>query len=162
MTQSRPRQTDRSGISSSTARQSSSPPAGSSAGPSRVDPTLVAIIVDGDAQALVEKAEGLGRELSKPLSTSQIRSLFTEVRQIEAEWQHNPERAHRRLILLKPKMAYRVGKERRNSREREAIEHLVGVLTPAVDLVQGKEEHFQRFVEFFEAILAYHKAYGGR
>lgn len=157
MTQSRPRQTDRSGISSSTARQSSSPPAGSSAGPSRVDPTLVAIIVDGDAQALVEKAEGLGRELSKPLSTSQIRSLFTEVRQIEAEWQHNPERAHRRLILLKPKMAYRAKKE-----SGQGVRALVDILTPCIDLVQGDPVRFRRFVEFFEAILAYHKAYGGR
>ncbi|MBC7317257.1 MAG: type III-A CRISPR-associated protein Csm2, partial [Chloroflexi bacterium] len=35
-------------------------------------------------------------------------------------------------------------------------------LKPAVDYVQGKTENFERFVEFFEAILAYHRAYGGR
>jgi len=35
------------------------------------------------------------------------------------------------------------------------------VLSPAVDLVQGDADNFGRFVEFFEAILAYHKAYGG-
>ncbi len=118
------------------------------------------IICNADAsQEMVKEAERLGRELASSLSTSQIRSLFTEVRQIQAEWQHNAERAHRRLVLLKPKMAYRARKE--SGQAGQAIKNLVNVLDPAVDMVAGDSGNFGRFVEFFEAILAYHKAYGG-
>ncbi|GIV63108.1 MAG: hypothetical protein KatS3mg045_0447 [Bellilinea sp.] len=67
----------------------------------------------------------------------------------------------RRLILLKPKMEYRARRERG-----QAVRALVDVLKPALDAVtkapvDKQDEYFNRFVEFFEAILAYHKAYGG-
>ncbi|MGQ9522902.1 MAG: type III-A CRISPR-associated protein Csm2, partial [Anaerolineae bacterium] len=68
-----------------------------------------AIITDPNgAQLLVEWAEKLGMTLkNQGLSTSQIRALFGEVRQIQAQWNIDRERAFRRLVLLKPKMAYR-------------------------------------------------------
>jgi CRISPR-associated protein Csm2 len=53
-------------------------------------------------------------------------------------------------------MAYRAKRERG-----KGVEQLVAVLDPAVDLVGNDDDNFRRFVEFFEAILAYHKAYGG-
>ena len=130
---------------------------------------LKTIITDrSGAQTLVQSAESLGGQLKEMgLATSQIRALFGEVRQIQAQWGvdegDNRQKALRRLILLKPKMAYRARKE--NSR---AVQELVDVLQPALDeVVQEKNlkkqsENFQRFVEFFEAILAYHRAAGGR
>lgn len=129
------------------------------------DAELRTIVTDPEgAETLVRCADSLGKYLKEAgLTTSQIRSLFGEVRQIQAEWSIEGRRDHarRRLILLKPKMAYRARKERG-----KAVEELVSVLRPALDLVtaaKGKEQddNFQRFVEFFEAILAYHKAYGG-
>lgn len=121
------------------------------------DAALKRIITDPNAaEELVKVAEDLGRELARSLTASQIRSLFSEVRQIEADWQIKPERAQRRLILLKPKMAYRARKE-----SGAGVQRLVDVLAPAVDTVQGNADNFRRFVEFFEAILAYHKAHGG-
>jgi len=78
------------------------------------------------------------------------------------------QKALRRLLLLKPKMAYRARRESGG-----AVRTLVDVLDPAVDLVakakprveggsaNNQDDNFQRFVEFFEAILAYHKAHGG-
>ncbi|MGQ9890049.1 MAG: type III-A CRISPR-associated protein Csm2 [Aggregatilineales bacterium] len=131
------------------------------------DNDLKRIITDPEAtQTLVQQAEQFGKKLADAhLTTSQIRALFGEVRQIEAMWGMGSEqraRARRRLILLKPKMAYRAKKERG-----AAVRDLVDVLTPAVDLVtkesdQDKQNgHFNRFVEFFEAVLAYHKANGG-
>ena len=127
---------------------------------------LRTIITDPNgAQTLVQEAKKLGKDLAKNrLTTNQIRALFGEVRQIEAQWQMDSQRqlAERRLILLKPKMAYRAKRERGRG-----VKDLVDVLEPAIDLVieepdeKKKYKHFQRFVDFFEAILAYHKAYGG-
>ncbi|MFN3929910.1 MAG: type III-A CRISPR-associated protein Csm2 [Thermoflexus sp.] len=136
------------------------------------DQDLRTIITDPDgAQKLVEWANRLGKSLKDMgLSTSQIRALFGEVRQIQAEWRIDRQRAFRRLVLLRPKMAYRARKERG-----KAVEELVGVLDPALEYVikappkdqrsgmgNNQDDNFQRFVEFFEAILAYHKAYGGQ
>ena len=125
---------------------------------------LKAVITKSDpdsAKLLVEHAEMLGKQLKNAnLSTSQIRALFGEVRQIHAQWSTGEEeRALRKLILLKPKMAYRAQRERG-----DGVKKLVDVLDPAIDQVVGggnSKENFQRFVEFFEAILAYHKAAGG-
>lgn len=130
-------------------------------------PELKTIITDPNgAETLVKWADTLGKQLENAkLTTSQIRALFGEVRQIEAQWGmgegHRP-RALRRLILLKPKMRYRARRERG-----PAVRELVDVLEPALDLVLQERdaakqgESFKNFVEFFEAILAYHKAYGG-
>ena len=124
------------------------------------DAELRTIVTDPNgAETLVTWANSLGEYLKNAgLTTSQIRSLFGEVRQIQAMWSVDAsrEQAKRRLILLKPKMAYRARRERG-----KAVSDLVDVLRPALDLVKGNDGNFQRFVEFFEAILAYHKAYGG-
>lgn len=124
------------------------------------------IIVDPEkTELLVRCADGFGRSLKESgLTTSQIRALFGEVRQIQAIWGMGGEQqkqARRRLILLKPKMAYRARKERGN-----AVRDLVAVLEPALNEVvnspdKDQGDRFNRFVEFFEAILAYHKAAGG-
>jgi len=126
----------------------------------------IIITAPNGAGVLVKHADALGKDLARNrLTTSQIRALFGEVRQIEAQWQMGDkqrQKAERRLILLKPKMAYRAKRERSRG-----VKELVSVLDPAIDYVieekdpQKKKENFQRFVEFFEAILAYHKAYDG-
>lgn len=130
------------------------------------DVELVAIISDENAaEKLVTWADLIGNQLKgQGLTTSQIRAIFGEVRQIEALWSLENQRpqAVRRLILLKPKMAYRARRERGR-----AVQALVSVLEPALDeVIKEKDQtkqnkNFRRFVEFFEAILAYHKAYGG-
>lgn len=128
---------------------------------------LRSIITDPEgAESLIKTADGLGQELkNNGLTTSQIRALFGEVRKIEAQWSQEKDghlQALRRLYLLKPKMAYRARKERG-----KAVQELVKVLDTALSFVLGEKdaqkqsENFKRFVEFFEAILAYHKAYGG-
>lgn len=117
---------------------------------------IKAIITENDAEKLVKAAEEIGRSLARQLTTSQIRAIFGEVRRIEGDWQNVPERASHSLILLKPKLAYRARKERGRG-----VEDLANVLTPAIDSVGTNHDNFTRFVEFFEAILAYHKANGG-
>lgn len=130
------------------------------------------IIVAGDAVVLVNKAQMLGTQLAKDrLTKTQIRNVFGEVRKIEAQWslpQEDNEQTEktkdnvRRLLLLKPRMKYQATRERR-------AEPLLTVLASAIDKVvltdsvpQSQYKRFGYFVEFFEAILAYHTAEGGK
>lgn len=120
------------------------------------------IITNDRADLIVKHADTLGKELSRPLTTAQIRALFGEVRQIQGQMSIEHGKAWRRLYLLKPKIAYRV---RRASGR--GVRVLADVLIPALDAVlEAKDEetqkaYFKNFVEFFESILAYHKYYGG-
>jgi CRISPR-associated protein Csm2 len=126
---------------------------------------LRSIIIGGDAGVTVEQAEALGKDLARQLSTNQIRNIFGTVRRIEMNWPEKPKtdaererarKAQRELLLLKPKMAYQAKRERGRG-----VQQLTEVLSEAIDLVQGDRKKFQNFVDFFEAILAYHKAHGG-
>lgn len=127
--------------------------------------TLTEIITDPDSTGeLVTWADKLGSIFkSLQLSTSQIRNIFGTVRQIEMGWgaadteeerEKKGKQAIRRLLLLKPKLAYQARREK-------AVEGLAKVLSAAIDFVGGRDD-FQRFTDFFEAILAYHTAAGGQ
>ncbi len=120
------------------------------------------IIVEGDAKVLTEHAEAIGTSLAHQLTTSQIRNIFGTVRQIEMSWrpratEKERKYAARQLILLKPKLAYQARRERGGG-----VQQLANVLTPAIDLVGEDRNRFQNFLDFFEAILAYHTAAGGQ
>jgi CRISPR-associated protein Csm2 len=125
---------------------------------------IEAIIVQGDAKALVESAQRLGASLAqRGLTTSQIRGVFGTVRQIQMKWQGSAgdgeaRAALRQLLLLKPKLAYQAS---RDSDRTGAVNDLQRVLVPAIDLVATREQ-FNHLVDYFEAILAYHKAAGGK
>ncbi len=118
----------------------------------------------GEASAaLVRKAEETARRLvdnhaaEGDTGKAQIRAIFDELRQIEAVWLSNEQRALHRVHLLKPKMAYRASKAR-------GLVPLVEVLSPAVDVVvqatdpAQAELRFARLVELGEAIIAYYTA----
>lgn len=121
------------------------------------------------AKLIVEWGDKLGAILEhRGLTTSQIRAIFGEVRQIEAKLKisqlqgtASEIKVWNKLRLLIPKMAYRAKKEG------DGVKNLASVFEPAINLVLDGEpekrlERFERFVNFFEAILAYHRAYGGK
>lgn len=125
------------------------------------DADLRKIIEQSDNETLVAQAQRVGTELARQLTTSQIRGIFGSVRRIELDW-GNPERrkeALREFALLRPRLAYQARKERGRGR---GVEELSEVLTPAMQMVGDNDERFGNFVDFFEAILAYHKAAGGQ
>ncbi|MBO9312436.1 MAG: type III-A CRISPR-associated protein Csm2 [Chloroflexus sp.] len=126
---------------------------------------LKKIMTEDSAEAvrlLIQKAEELGEELSKKLTTSQIRNIFGEVRSIEQEVgleeKTLPLNVQRRLLMLKPKMAYQVGRFSNNG----GLKALVDTLSQAIDLIENDVRRFHTFVDLFEAILAYHRRYGGK
>jgi CRISPR-associated protein Csm2 len=113
------------------------------------------------AKSLDDWAKRIGAVLkSLQLTTSQIRGLFGTVRQIEMNWQRDAgdveaRAAARQLLLLKPKLAYQ-------GQRVSSVAKLADLLCAAIDFVGTDRNRFGNFVDFFEAILAYHTAAGGR
>lgn len=81
------------------------------------------------------------------LTTSQLRKFFGEVKRQQMVGYDKSD-----FILLKPKLAYAVGRADKNSKIRDFYE----VLAPAIDMVSNEKE-FRNFIKIFEAIVAYHK-----
>lgn len=115
------------------------------------------IITEDNPKLLVDKADEIGRSLKDSLSKSQIRGIFGTVRQIEMNWKGESDQAasYRQLLMLKPKLQYQAARN-------EEVQPLADVLDQAIDYVGDDRDRFGRFVDFFEAILAYHTAAGGK
>lgn len=121
------------------------------------------------------------------ITTSQIRNIFSEVKRIEVIGMQEND-WYTDFLLLKPKLAYttaRVTSKQRESKikvfQAVLLKAYKAVLTefesdktevkfsndeikklenlPSLDY---KREKFKRFSQFFEGVLAYHKAYGGK
>ena len=114
-------------------------------------------IIGGDTRLLVEKAESFAKAIHKNVSTSQIRNVFCNMKKMQMQtWDKT---VYAQLLLMKPRLAYMAGRNRKNYQ----LKDLKEVLTNAIDCVNDKEEEsFKNFCNFFEAILAYHKAHGGK
>jgi CRISPR-associated protein Csm2 len=114
-------------------------------------------IIGGDTRLLVEKAESFAKAIHKHVSTSQIRNAFCNMKKMQMQtWDKT---VYAQLLLMKPRLAYMAGRNRKNYQ----LKDLKEVLTNAIDCVNDKEEEsFKNFCNFFEAILAYHKAHGGK
>jgi CRISPR-associated protein Csm2 len=140
--------------------------------PPRISPDQLQRIIHGEhaeaAQDLVVVAQQVGEWLKeKGFTTSQIRNIFGEVRRIEQQPNDGSTlspKAYRDLVLLKPKLAYqhaRAGGEGKAG-AKEAMGFLRDILSDSIDLVGRDQTRFTHFVEFFEAILAYHRSAGGK
>ena len=121
-------------------------------------------------RALTETAEKIGEALANDVTTSQIRNIFGTVRMIEQEVKTLeddkplPIRVQRNLQMLRPKLAYQYGRVqgRDDDRKKAAMGALTSILSQAIALVGSDVRRFRNFMDFFEAILAYHRRYGGR
>ena len=121
------------------------------------DDQIRTIITQDEPKLLVGQAEEIGRALSGSLTKSQIRNIFGTVRQIQMNWTGEAQKAasYRQLLMLKPKINYQAARTRE-------VKPLADVLDKAIDYVEDNQVRFGRFVDFFEAILAYHTAEGGK
>ena len=111
----------------------------------------------------VQFAEAFGKylaekeEFADPLTTSQLRRFFGEVKRQQMTGYDETE-----FVMLKPKLAYAVGRAKRNVRKNNSakIEDFYHVLADAIDKVgqsANKQVAFKNFITIFEAIVAYHK-----
>ena len=121
-------------------------------------------ITDGITPDAVEWAENFGKYLAsdngvKPLTTNQLRKFFGEIKRIEAEGKCNISE----LIMLKPLLAYSVGRDKGKTKIRDFAKQItVGVETVIkAESDDKRKSYFNNFVKIFEAIVAYHRYFGG-
>lgn len=129
------------------------------------------IIAQDNPETLVEMArQVVGAEAE--VSTSQIRNVFGPVRRIALEWPETPrseedrkraERAYRQVVLLRPKLRYMAAREPNLKTLADLLDACIAEIQKGQDLAE-RRVRFGRFVDFFEAILAYHteKTRGGK
>ncbi len=114
-------------------------------------------------EALDRQGEKWGEQLVKRygVKTNQLRNLYAAVQHIRVRaGQPRPdEDINRRLIFLKPKLAYASG------RQPHQLKPLRNFLVGAIDSVVGSENPTKARENFFilmESIVAYHKFHGGK
>lgn len=137
-------------------------------------PETLRLIITGNTTesilALTTTAEKIGQRLSRSITTSQIRNVFGAVRTIEQDVKPLdddeilPIAVQRALQMLRPKLAYQYGRVqgRDDDTNKAAMGALTNILSESIGLVGTRVQHFRNFMDFFEAILAYHRRFGGR
>lgn len=110
------------------------------------------VAIDGVAYEIA------GYAVDNGMKNTQLRSFFEVIKKLQRnkEWKDiKPE-----FILLKPRMAVRVGRGK-------VKEGFFKVIVAAMDKIEVDSEketmkNYKVFVEFFEAIIAYHKYLGDK
>lgn len=104
---------------------------------------------------LIDYAESSGKFMAKNgLTNSKIRSIYGEIKRIQMG---DFEKEKVSFFLLKPKVAYALGRDPRN----EGLILFKKVFDICYSHVTDSKT-FINFCNFLEAILAYHKAFGGK
>ncbi len=118
-------------------------------------------IKQGITPDTVSSAERFGRDIqANGLSTSQIRQVFTKLKSIEAKgYEHNKVG----FLMLKPMLAYAAGRDRNKKGLQEFQEKITWAIDAVVEGNDGEQSmRFNNFCKFFESVLAYHRAAGGK
>lgn len=112
-------------------------------------------ITNGADRSLPAFADKIGKALKDfQLTNSKIRSIYGELKRIQST---GYETAKSSFYLLRPKVAYAVGRDINNM----GLQLFKKVYDEAEQYVNSQET-LDHFCELMEAILAYHKAYGGK
>jgi CRISPR type III-A-associated protein Csm2 len=82
------------------------------------------------------------------MTASQLRNIFARVQKINS---------HQKLCLLRPKLAFIAGK----SDTTHAMKTMIFLLDQLIANVDDGEK-LKQFKAFYEAVIAYHKYYGGK
>lgn len=132
-------------------------------------------IYDGITPDAVEWTQSFGEFLTKkqneikPLTTGQLRKFFGEIKRIES----NVEKYQNDIAMLKPLLAYAVGRDtiKYNKKGQNIINNKTHIKEFAEEVEKGIDavlngknlkSDFNNFVKIIEAIVAYHKYYGGQ
>ena len=118
-------------------------------------------VTSGPQPVLLNKAEELGKRLcDEKLTTSQIRQVFTKLKAIEAKGYVEQKTE---FMMLRPYIAYAAGRQIKV----KGLQTFKEKITWGIDAVlagdkETEQSRFHNFCKFFEAVLAYHRASGGK
>lgn len=117
-------------------------------------------ITDGADQEMVDYTDEAGKRMKNGnLTASQIRNIYGEIKRIQIG---GYEKNKASFLLLQPKLAYIVGRTEAKSRgNSEGIRVYQDIFLKAAKLVNN-EKTYQNFCNLMEALVAYHKYYGGK
>ena len=111
---------------------------------------------------VVEWTESFGKFLCEgkdALTTSQLRKFFGEVKRIQVNLDKKTDECKTRLVMLKPMLAYAVGRAKNG--KIEDFQKQVSIAVDAVLMGKDFKSDFKNFANFLESVVAYHKLYGG-
>jgi CRISPR-associated protein Csm2 len=104
---------------------------------------------------LVDIAQKLGKYLKdRKLKMAQIRRFFDAVRKLDVQFNRGEDFSKDKVVLLKPKLAYAAGRNKE-------VWPLWKVVDPAITGGSKSYDDFKKLLWLIEAIVAYHKFYGG-
>ena len=103
----------------------------------------------GTDDSFIDKKTGEKKSAQNKLTTNQLRKFFGEVKRQQMSGYDVAD-----FVLLKPKLAYAVGRAKQKNSK---IKDFYLVISDAIDKVKN-EQQFKNFIKVFEAIVAYHKA----
>ena len=113
-------------------------------------------ITEGADEDLVVFAEQKGKELKDGgLTNAKIRSIYGEIKRIQGS--KNFEKSKSSFYLLKPKVAYAAGREPGN----RGLKLFKQIFDESYKYVND-DKTYNNFCNLMEAILAYHRANGGK
>ncbi|MCI7069918.1 MAG: type III-A CRISPR-associated protein Csm2 [Bacteroides pyogenes] len=112
-------------------------------------------ITDKANPKMISFSEEAGKFMAKNgLTNSKIRSIYGEIKRIQMV----PfEKEQATFLLLRPKVAYAYGRDQGN----KGLQLFKLIFDEAAKQVNDQKS-FNNFCNLFEAILAYHKANGGK
>ena len=110
-------------------------------------------------------SESIGKDLAdryRGIKTNQVRNIFSSVMALRSNLKANRDKGftdelHNELVLLKPKLAYAVG---RNKNVKPLYELLSDGISATVNS-SDKLQSLKNFIQLVESIVAYHKFFGG-
>jgi len=108
----------------------------------------------GNGKLIVKVSEEIGKQTSGRfgVAISQIRKIFGDFkRQQYREFNIN------KIQLIRPKLAYIFSRHD----DKQGMDLLLGTIDFLIDQTKEKA-HFDNIINLFEAIIAYHKKYGGK
>ncbi len=118
---------------------------------------LAQAVQKGIDNQFIDWAEDFGHVIKEKVTTSQIRNIYGTVKRLEMETEVDLAK----VLLLKPRIKYTRARN-------QGLEELADELCLAIDAIEKgetpaeKQQRFRRFAQGFEAILAYHRAAGGK
>ena len=106
---------------------------------------------------------GKDKFVDESVTTSQIRQIFTKMKSIEAKGGLSDVTQRTDFLMLKPLLAYAVGRHKKTGLDRlkERLDWGIDEVLSGSNEAE-EQQRFNNFCKLFEAVLAYHRASGGK